>query len=57
MTYMPWSIKPFVSRSDRDEAKAIVSYATGLYNSCSNLTPLDKKDYEKLVEFSAKMKK
>ena len=57
MTYMPWSIKPFTSMSDREEAKALVSYATSLYNSCKNLTPLDKKDYEKLVEFSAKMKK
>lgn len=56
-TYMPWSIKPFVSMSDREEAKALVSYATGLYNSCKELTPLDKKDYEKLVEFSSKMKK
>ena len=54
---MPWSIRPFASMSDREEAKAIVSYATGLYNSCSKLTPLDKKDYEKLVEFSSKMKK
>ena len=56
-TYMPWSIKPFVSMSDREEAKALVSYATGLYNSCKDLTPIDKKDYEKLVEFSSKMKK
>ena len=56
-TYMPWSIKPFTTMSDREEAKALVSYATGQYNSCKNLTPLDKKDYEKLVEFSAKMKK
>ena len=56
-TYMPWSIKPFVSMSDREEAKALVSYATGLYNSCKQLTPLDKADYKQLVEFSAKMKK
>ncbi len=57
MTYMPWSVKPFVTMSDREEARAIVSYATGLYNSCKELTPIDRKDYEKLVEFSAKMKK
>jgi hypothetical protein len=56
-TYMPWSIKPFASMSDREEAAAIVSYATGLYNSCKQLTPLDKSDYKQLVEFSAKMKK
>ncbi len=55
--YMPWSVKPFTAMSDREEAKALVSYATGLYNSCKELTPIDKKDYEKLVEFSAKMKK
>ena len=55
-TYMPWSIKPFVQMSDKEEAALIVSYAKGLYNSSKDLTPVDKKDYKALVEFSGKMK-
>ena len=55
LTYMPWSLKPFAQMSDKEEAAVIVSYAKGLYNSCKDLTPVDKKDYKALEELSAKM--
>lgn len=55
--YMPWSIKSYSSLSDREEAAAILSYARGVYTSCSNPTPLDKADYKKLVEFTEKIGK
>lgn len=57
LTYMPWSVKPFAQMSDKEEAAAILSYAIGLYNSCKDLTPVDRKDYKTLVELSEKMKK
>lgn len=55
ITYMPWSVKPFAQMTDKEEAAAIVSYARGLYNSCKDLTPVDKKDYKALEELAEKM--
>ena len=56
-SYMPWSVKPYSSLSDREEAALVASYARGVYTSCSNPTPLDKEDYNKLVEFTEKFLK
>ena len=54
-TYMPWSVKPFAQMSDAEEAAIIVSYAKGLYNSCKEPTPVDRKDYEALLQLADKM--
>ena len=56
VTFMPWSVKPFAQMTDKEEAALIVSYAKGMYNSCKELTPVDKKDYKVLVQLSEKMK-
>ena len=53
--YMPWSIKPYNTLSDREEAALVASYARGVFTSCSNPTPLDKADFAKLLEFMGKM--
>jgi len=55
--YMPWSIKPYSALSDREEAALIASYARGVFNSCTNPTPIDKEDYNKLIEFTEKIGK
>lgn len=54
--YMPWSIKPYNTLSDREEAALVASYARGVFTSCKNPTPLDKADYLVLQKFLEKIK-
>jgi hypothetical protein len=53
---MPWSIKPYNTLSDREEAALVASYARGVFTSCKNPTPLDKSDYLELQKFLEKIK-
>lgn len=54
---MPWSAKPLGEMSDIEEAAAVLDYAKGLYKSCKELSPVDKKDFLRLMELSEKIGK
>lgn len=50
-----WSSKPLGSMSDREEAKALVDYAIGLYDKSSRHTSTDKDDYKTLTALRDKL--
>lgn len=51
-----WSSKPLGGMSDREEAKALVDYAIGLYDKASRHTSTDKDDYKTLTALREKLK-
>ena len=53
---MPWLKGTIGDVSDREEADALVQYALSRYASCKDLTPIDRKDYQDILQWQKNKK-